>query len=141
MRVVKLPGAVAAIYKAVEELDRIYAGSGRKFTPDGHLVGSIGEVIAAEELGLELLPPSAKDHDATDPKTGRRVQIKMTATNRVSLYANCDRLVVLRVLNPGEAEIVYDGDGEPVWEMIKNRRQKNSQHSISLKALRGLISN
>jgi hypothetical protein len=39
---IKLPSAVAAIYRAVEELEKAYHG--RKFTPDGHLVGSIGEV-------------------------------------------------------------------------------------------------
>ena len=53
---VPLPAQVAKIYEAVEELERSYPG--RKFTPDGHLVGSIGEVIAAEALGLTLYPPS-----------------------------------------------------------------------------------
>lgn len=45
-RRVKLPPPVAAIYLAVAELEGLYPG--RKFTPDGHLVGSIGEVVAAE---------------------------------------------------------------------------------------------
>jgi hypothetical protein len=40
------------------------------------------------------------------------VQIKMTGGDSVSLYATCDRLVVLRVVSPEEAEIVYDGDGK-----------------------------
>jgi hypothetical protein len=53
---VKLPEPVAAIYKAVEQLEAAYPG--RKFTPDGHLVGSIGEVVAAEALGLTLYPGS-----------------------------------------------------------------------------------
>jgi hypothetical protein len=43
---IKLPAPVAAIYKAVEELEAAYPS--RKFTPDGHLVGSIGEVIAGK---------------------------------------------------------------------------------------------
>ena len=47
---VKLPKQVADIYRAVQELEADYPG--RKFTPDGHLVGSIGEVIAAETLNL-----------------------------------------------------------------------------------------
>ena len=45
-RRIKLPKPVAAIYRAVEELEALYPG--RKFTPDGHLVGSIGEVVAAQ---------------------------------------------------------------------------------------------
>jgi len=38
---------------------------GRKFMLDDHLVGSIGEVLAAYHYGLELLPTSAQWHDAT----------------------------------------------------------------------------
>ena len=49
---IKLPGAVADIYRAVAELKRCYPD--RKFTPDGHLVGSIGEVIAREHFGFTL---------------------------------------------------------------------------------------
>jgi hypothetical protein len=45
MMKVKLPKPVAAIYKAVEELEEAYPG--RKFTPDGHLVGSIGARVVA----------------------------------------------------------------------------------------------
>jgi len=86
------------------------------------LVGSIGEVIAAEALGLKLYPMSMAGHDAYDANGD--VQIKMTAAGRVAMYAACNRLVVLRVLSPEEAEIVYDGPGEPAWEaagkMAKN---------------------
>jgi hypothetical protein len=45
---------VARIYQATAELEALYPG--RKFTPDGHLVGSIGEVIAADDLGLVPCP-------------------------------------------------------------------------------------
>jgi len=56
---IKLPEPVADIYWAVVRLEVLYPG--RKFTPDGHLVGSIGEVIAAESLAyfhLHNLPPT-----------------------------------------------------------------------------------
>jgi hypothetical protein len=43
-KTIKLPPPVADIYRAVGELETAYPGC--KFTPDGHLVGSIGEVIA-----------------------------------------------------------------------------------------------
>ena len=42
---INLPKPVADIYRAVDALEQRHPG--RKFTPDGHLVGSIGEVIAA----------------------------------------------------------------------------------------------
>ena len=132
---VKLPEPVAAIYRAVKELEAEFPG--RKFTPDGHLVGSIGEVIAAKALGLTLYPASRPGHDACDVN-GRDVQIKMTVGKSVALYDTCDRLVVLKV-NPEklEAEIVYDGAGEPAWAAA-NKMQKNGQRVISLKKLSSL---
>ena len=133
---VKLPEPVARIYKAVKELEPIYPG--RKFTPDGHLVGSIGEVIAAEALNLTLHPPSHPSHDAYDENGN--VQIKMTAGNTVSLYATCDRLVVLRVVTPEEAEVVYDGPGAPAWQAC-SPVQKNGQRRVRLSTLKRLSSN
>jgi hypothetical protein len=96
---IKLPACVAAIYRAVAELEEQY--SPRKFTPDGHLVGSIGEVVAAEALGLKLYPMSRAGHDAYN--ANGNVQIKMTGGNTVAMYAECDRLVVLRVISPEDS--------------------------------------
>lgn len=130
-RTVPLPAAVAAIYEAVADLERIYPG--RKFTPDGHLVGSIGEVVAAEAFGLTLHPASYAGHDARD-RDGRDVQIKMTAGRSVSLYATCDRLIVLKITSPAEADVIYDGHGGPAWEAA-GKKQKNGQRPISLSRL------
>lgn len=134
-RKVPLPKPVAAIYRAVEELEQKYRG--RKFTPDGHLVGSIGEVVAAEALGLTLHPMSRPGHDAYDQYG--EVQIKMTAGRSISMYAECNRLVVLRVVSPEEAEIVYDGPGIPAWRAA-GKLQKNGQRTISLAKLNRIAS-
>jgi hypothetical protein len=130
---VKLPEPVTAIYKAVEQLEMAYPD--RKFTPDGHLVRSIGEVVAAEALGLTLYSGSHRGHDAYDANGD--VQIKMTAGKSVSLYATCVRLVVLKITSPEQAEIVYDGPGEPAWTAA-GRMQKNGQCVVSLAKLREL---
>ena len=50
------------LYSIVGSLQELFKD--RKFTPDGHLVGSIGEVIAAHMFTLELLPAGARVHDA-----------------------------------------------------------------------------
>jgi hypothetical protein len=125
---------VAVIYEAVAMLEALYPG--RKFTPDGHLVGSIGEVVAAEALGLTLYPASRACHDAYDAD-GRDVQIKLTGGSSVSLYGDCDRLVVLRITSPQTAEIVYDGDGSPAWNAA-GAMGKNGQRPISLYRLRAV---
>jgi hypothetical protein len=135
-RKIPLPPQVAAIYRAVAELEALYPT--RKFTPDGHLVGFIGEVVAAEALGLTLHPTSHPGHDAYDANGD--VQIKMTAGKSVAMYATCARLVVLRIVSPEEAEIVYDGPGEPAWSQA-GKLGKNGQRVVSLAKLRALASN
>ncbi len=130
---VKLPAPVAAIYRAVAALEAAYPG--RKFTPDGHLVGSIGEVVAAENLGLKLYPGSHPIHDAYDENGD--VQIKMTAGSAIGMYGPCKRLVVLRVVSPEEAEIVFDGPGDLAWKSA-GKLQKNGQRVVKLAKLRGL---
>ena len=134
-RRIGLPAPVAAIYKAVGELEARYPG--RKFTPDGHLVGSIGEVIAAEAFNLTLYPMSHAGHDASD--VNGEVQVKMTAGTSVAMYDCCVRLIVLKVISPEEAEVIYDGPGEPVWTNA-GKMQKNGQRTISLSKLRRLAS-
>ena len=129
---IRLPQPVADIYRAVAQLEQAYPG--RKFTPDGHLVGSLGEVIAAEALGLILYPASHAGHDAHDGKGGD-VQIKMTAGHSVAMYAECIRLVVLKVLSPEEVEIVYDGPGAPDWS-ADGKVAKNGQRVVRLSKLR-----
>lgn len=58
---IKLTAPVADIYRAVAALEQLYPG--RKFTPDGHLVGSMGEVIVrdlvSEDEALLLLRSAA----------------------------------------------------------------------------------
>ena len=127
---VELPTPVSNLYRAVEELEKMYPQ--RKFPLDGHLVGSIGEVVAAKALGLTLYPMSHNGHDAYDGNGP--VQIKMTAGKRVSMYSDCTRLVVLRIVSPEEAEIIYDGPGTPAWECA-GKRAKNGQKSVSVAKL------
>jgi Family of unknown function (DUF6998) len=131
---ISLPEPVAKIYEAVEAPSAAYPG--RPFTPDGHLVGSIGEVIAAEALALKLVPPSTEGFDAIDSE-GREVQIKLTSTRGVSLNADCDRLVIMRIADRFYADLVYDGDGASVWERA-GKMQKNGQRRISFARMRDL---
>ncbi len=133
-RTLNLPEPIAEIFRQVARLERAYPG--RKFTPDGHLIGSIGEVIAAEAFDLKLLPASAAGHDARD-ENGALVQIKLTSGKSIDLRASCEMLLVMRIVDPTSAELVYDGPGEPVWTAC-GKMQKNGQRSISLTKLRSI---
>ena len=75
---------IQELYRITSELEKKYPG--RRFTPDGHLVGSIGEVYAAEKYGLALLEASSEKHDARSAD-GKLIQIKITQTDRVSMYS------------------------------------------------------
>ena len=48
----KIPALVQRLYGLVEELEELFPS--RRFTPDGHLVGSIGEVLAAFHYDLKV---------------------------------------------------------------------------------------
>ena len=64
---------ISDLLKITEELSKKY---NRGFTLDGKLVGDIGEVLAAEKYGLELLPNNTAVHDAKEKDTKRLVQVK-----------------------------------------------------------------
>jgi hypothetical protein len=126
-----IPRLVGQLYAIVNELEGLFPG--RKFTPDGHLVGSLGEVIAAYEYELALLRASARGHDATDA-AGRQIQIKATQGRSVALRSQPDFLIVLKLNRDGSSTEVYNGPGEPAWIAAGNM-QKNGQRPVSLSTL------
>ena len=127
---------IKELYKITNELESSYPG--RKFTIDGHLVGSIGEVIVAEHYGLELLPNSTETHDAISAD-GKYVQIKATQINRISISSEPDYLIAIKLSSDGSWEEVYNGPGKPVWDNA-GKMQKNGQRPISLTKMRNLMS-
>ena len=122
---------IRELYKITAELEEKYPG--RRFTPDGHLIGSIGEVYAAEKYGLTLLEASSEKHDALSAD-GRLIQIKITQTDRISIYSEPDYLIVMKMGNDGNIEEIYNGKGFAPWENA-GKVQKNGQRSINLKKL------
>jgi uncharacterized protein DUF6998 len=58
----KVPRLVGRLYDAVSELEELFVE--RRLTPDGHLVGSLGEVMAQYQYDLDLLAASTERHDA-----------------------------------------------------------------------------
>jgi hypothetical protein len=133
MDTARFPQLLRAIYDAVDELESMFPG--RHFTPDGHLVGSLGEALAAHHYKLELLPASAHCHDGTCD--GRNVQIKATQGDRIALSSQPDFLLVLKLNRDGSFTEEYNGPGEPVWSLVSHKpRPKNGQYQVSLSALR-----
>lgn len=125
---------VRLIFQACAELSR---RSGRSVSPDGHLVGSLGEIYAAQALGLRLETASNAGFDAVD-RDGRRVEIKTTTRASISLSASgtlAERLIVVQLdAETGAAQIMYDGEAAVAWD-IAGKPGKNGQRCLSIKRL------
>ena len=136
------------LFQIVEQLETEYADYNRKFTIDGHLIGSIGEVLVAEAFDLKLEDTGEPVIDA-ETEDGKTVQIKATTTDRVAFSIQAgskiipDYVIVIRIEKEGEKrgkpELIYHGLGEIVFEELRKKKpQKNGQVQISLAKLRRL---
>lgn len=117
-----------SLYGSAERLEALFPG--RKFTLDGHLVGSIGEVIAAYMFDLTLNPASTMAHDALCP-AGHRVEIKFTQGRSVAIRHEPDHLLVLHRTRGTNVRVVYNGPGAMPWTAAC-ATQSNGQRPISL---------
>jgi hypothetical protein len=133
----RFPEIVASLYSLVAELESMFPG--RRFTPDGHLVGSIAEALAAYHYGITLSAASAECHDGVCD--GRAVQVKATQGDRVALSSEPEHLLVLRPRKDGSFTEEYNGPGSAVWSLVSHKpRPKNGQYKVSLSQLRRLAS-
>ena len=93
---------LTTLYRVVNRLEELFPG--RKFTPDGHLVGSIGEAMAARMSGPQL------EHDATSADRQTLVQINSGEAGHRA-RAEPQHLLVLR-FDPSKW---YNGRGHAPW--------------------------
>jgi hypothetical protein len=118
----------------------------RSFSLDGRLVGDIGEVLAAEKYGLELLSENAFKHDAKEIATGRMVQIKASFKNNSYFPFGEDKILdyflSINILENGDIEELFNGPGTYIIEhYIKPRKlkhYKNTYYTLSKGVLREL---
>ena len=125
---------IKTLYSISQELEELFPG--RHYTPDGHMIGSIGETLAASYYDLELFPASEETHNAKAPD-GRLVQIKATQINRIAISSEPEWLLVLKIHKDGTFSEEYNGPGKLAWEHC-GKMQKNGQRPISLAKLREL---
>lgn len=136
MDLVKFPILLQRIYEIVDELERMFPG--RHFTPDGHMVGSIGEAIAAYYYNISLFTASAKGHDGS--VDGRLVQVKATQGRSISISSEPEWLLVLKLTRDGDFVEIYNGPGSLVWATVSHkRRPKNGQYQVSFSRLTKLM--
>jgi hypothetical protein len=73
-------------------------------------------------------------------KTRGDVEVKITAGNSVAFRGDCNHLIVLRVVSPEAAELVYDGLGAPA-PRLAGKAGSNGQRRLAISKLRQLAAN
>ncbi len=131
----KIPELIQELYKIVQELEILFPN--RSFALDGHLVGSIGEVLAANYYNLTLEKQSTKNYDAKT-EDGRLVQIKATQGKSIGIRSEPVYLLVIQIKSDGSFTEVYNGPGKLAWDK-SGAMQKNGQRNISVSKLRELM--
>jgi hypothetical protein len=129
----ELPTLIGDLFRTVDKLNQLFPD--RPFTPDGHLVGSIGEVVAAYVYGLSLEKCSNQGFDALTAD-GRKVEIKLTGGKVVSISSAFDLsaeiLLVLQLhRNIGFSEIYNGPFPLKLCAGLKESKRKVVQVSLS----------
>lgn len=132
----KFRSLIHRLYGVVKELEEMFPG--RHFTPDGHMVGSIGECIVADAFNLELMPASNEGYDAL-AADGKRIEIKATQSSRVSFRSCPEHAIVIKIHKNGSYETCFNGPGKIIWDSFSGKNlPSNGQYSIQLKRVREL---
>lgn len=127
---------VKQLYTIVDELESLYPG--RKFTPDGHLVGSIGECLCQERYGLELKTAGTKGFDAVDAQ-GRQVEIKCTQGKTIAIRSQPEWCIVVLLSRDGTISEVFNGPGKELWSLTKERqRSASGAYNLRIGRIRAL---
>ena len=127
---------IRQLYATVSSLEDLFPG--RHFTPDGHMVGSIGECLVADAYDLELMTASNKGYDAVS-LDGKQVEIKATQSKRVAFRSEPEHAIIIKILPDGTFEEGYNGPGDLIWRQFENKEvPSNGQFQISLTKLKAL---
>ncbi|MHB1698845.1 MAG: DUF2442 domain-containing protein [Acidobacteriaceae bacterium] len=133
----QIPKLIVDLYRTVRKLNGLFPG--RPFTPDGHLVGSIGEVVAAYAYELKLHRPSTCGFDG-ELGDGRTVEVKLTGGDQINISEQdsyADLLIVLRLVDGSRFEEIFSG-AFPVDVVQAKKTNKRRFVSVTLSQLKKL---
>ena len=117
----QIADALGQLFDAVSKLQAAYPG--KPFTPDGRLVGDIGEVVASLHYQITLNEGLTKHHDAV-ADDGRMVQIKTTFSDHLTFPVHHvpDYYLGIRLRVDGSFEEIYNGPGQLIFDQLANRK-------------------
>ena len=111
---------VQKLIEIVAELEAEFPG--RHFTLDGHIFGSIGEILAAYYYGIDLYNIGGKITVAVGN------DVKITQQDNITISAEPDYLIVLYMNKNGNIYEVYNGPGNIAWESASKADSHNNHH-------------
>lgn len=137
----KLKIAIKNLYFSVEKLNKAFPD--KPFTPDGRMVGDIGEAIASIKFGVILDKKLRKDWDGYREDSGKRREVQIKTTQKDETYLKKPPhegdLLVFQIFKNGDWECHYDGKISPVWESLNDKKPDSAGAKfIKLKNLRKL---
>lgn len=117
-----LPQPIVQLVVAQQALREHYASSKLAFTFDGKLVGDLGEAIAHDVFGVDLIRGSTEAVDGIAPD-GRTVQVKASGTGRGPAFRNtsavADHLLFFHLdFRECSAELIYNGPERLVRDLL-----------------------
>jgi hypothetical protein len=132
----KLEEGLGLIFQGIGKLKEQFPE--KAFTVDGRLVGDVGEVIAALEYVIDLYEVQTPVHDG-ETSDGRKVQIKATFKDKLSLTAVPEFYLGIRLFEDGTHEEIFNGPGSVIAERFSHRSGfGEKQLSFPLAALQEL---
>ena len=110
------------IYEIANELGSEFNIS--KCTPDGHLLGAIGQIAAKIAFGLKF-GSDEQEHNCTWSDKGKFIDIQVRSTGRgsVAIRKKPEYLIAIEITESGKLFLLYNGPGEYVWEKIQHQKQ------------------
>ena len=135
-----LPSSIEKLVKARNLLRDEFSKFDLNFTLDGNLIGDIGEAIASELFGLNLVSSNTAGFDAL-AVDGRKIQIKATGTGRGPAFrmteARADHLIFLNLnFDLLYGNVVYNG---PEHKVISSLPEEwKNQRSVSMTKIRAI---
>ena len=124
---------IAEIYTIASELGDAFGID--TCTPDGHLLGAIGQIAAKIAFGLEF-GSEEEEHNCSWSDGVRKINVQVRCSGRgnIALRREPEHLIALEIAPNGSIRLLFNGPGKLVWERIDH--QKSAQKYASANLLR-----
>jgi hypothetical protein len=132
MDVAEFKNRIAQIYKIADELGRAFNID--TCTPDGHLLGAIGQIAASIAFNLQF-GSEKEEHNCTWSGGERKVNVQVRCSGRgsIALRKEPEYLIAVEIGKTGRIKLLFNGPGEYAWGRIVH--QKSAQKCINSSAL------